>query len=257
MAEPTYIKPSELDPLPPEQIDGATIAPVVKDGKTWKVDLSFVKTAADNANDKASLANTAAGNADTSANNADTAASNADTKAGLADTAATAANNAAGAATTAAGSANTAATAANDAATAANSATSAANTAAGNADAKTAELEAMRQLLEASWIRPTAMELDYPRTITLRNPVQKQIAVTLTPAGNYKNMLFIDDDNVIKVLPDGSILIRQTGNSKVHVIPTDNSSLYKTIDITVVEPGIRNITATSMRLTGSGAIRLT
>ena len=133
MAEYTYIKPSELDLLPPEQIDGSTLGPVVKDGKTWRVDLSFVKTAADNANDKAALANTAADNADTSANNADAAASNADTKAGLADTAATAANNAANAATTAAGSANTAATAANDAATAANSAASAANTAAGNA----------------------------------------------------------------------------------------------------------------------------
>lgn len=222
-----------------------------------QVPLDVVQNATNAANAAAGSANNAATAATFAAGTANTAAANADTKAGLADTAATAANNAASAATTAAGSANTAATAANDAATAANSAASAANTAAGNADAKTAELEAMRLLLEASWIRPTAMGLDYPRTITLRNTVQKKIAVTLTPSGNYKNMLFLDDDNAIKVLPEGVILVKKTGNSKVHVIPVDNTALYKTIDITVVEPVIRNATATSMRLTGSGAIRLT
>lgn len=153
--------------------------------------------------------------------------------------------------------ANAATANANTATTNANTATNNANTAAANAEDKTAELEAIKQLLAAQWIRPTAMEVDYPSQLTLRNKVLQAIAVSLTPDSNYTNVLYIADNNAVSVQPDGTIIVNQVGQTKVHIIPADNVQLYKTITINVIEPGMRLITSNRLRLTSGGTLRLT
>lgn len=230
--------------------EGFKVLGVNASNQSVKADLKTVGDAANAANSAATSANSAASTATTAAGTATTAASNADIKATLANNAATAANNAASTATTAAGTANTAAGTANDAATAANNAAS-------SVDDKISEMDALKTELEAEWLlKPTSMNLTYPRIINIRNVVSKKIEVDFVPV-NVNNVLFLGDENAISVIPDGSIILKKAGNSKVHVVPVNNTSLYKTIDITVVEPGIRNISATSMRFMGSGAIRLT
>ena len=44
--------------------------------------------------------------------------------------------------------------------------------------------------------------------------------------------------------------------SKVHVIPTENTALYQTIQINVEEPGMRFTSGRGIRFSGSGGIKL-
>ncbi|MEG2403102.1 MAG: hypothetical protein RSB34_09260, partial [Muribaculaceae bacterium] len=98
---------------------------------------------------------------------------------------------------------------------------------------------------------PTAIELDYQQNITFRNNVLKRIAYTLTPLKAYCNVLFLGDDNAVSVTPDGMLRTNKPGVSKIHVIPTDNVSLYQTVTITVVEPTLRKLSANSLCIMGT------
>jgi len=60
----------------------------------------------------------------------------------------------------------------------------------------------------------------------------------------------------VDVLPDGEIVPKAAGTSRVHVIPTDGTRFYKTIQVEAVAPRIR-IAGTAMRLDKHGNIRLT
>lgn len=247
--------------------------------KSVKVSLEFLKTAADKANDAATAANkaktaaetateaakTATKNANTATEAANTAAKNATDKATAADTAAKnantkadAADKAAGAATTAANTANSKAALADQKATAADNAANLAGETAEEARATIVRLEELEESLVGQYkMIPTSMNLDYPPRITFRNTVPRRITYELLPTNTGRNVLFLGDDNAVSVQPDGSLTVNRTGISKIHVIPTENTSIYRTIQITVAEPELRRVKSNSLRLMGNGSFRLT
>lgn len=247
--------------------------------KSVKVSLEFLKTAADKANDAATAANkaktaaetateaakTATKNANTATEAANTAAKNATDKATAADTAAQnantkadAADKAAGAATTAANTANSKAALADQKATAADNAANLAGETAEEARATIVRLEELEESLVGQYkMIPTGMNLDYPPRITFRNTVPRRITYELLPTNTGRNVLFLGDDNAVSVQPDGSLTVNRTGISKIHVIPTENTSIYRTIQITVAEPELRRVKSNSLRLMGNGSFRLT
>lgn len=247
--------------------------------KSVKVSLEFLKTAADKANDAATAANkaktaaetateaakTATKNANTATEAANTAAKNATDKATAADTAAKnantkadAADKAAGAATTAANTANSKAALADQKATAADNAANLAGETAEEARATIVRLEELEESLVGQYkMMPTGMNLDYPPRITFRNTVPRRITYELLPTNTGRNVLFLGDDNAVSVQPDGSLTVNRTGISKIHVIPTENTSIYRTIQITVAEPELRRVKSNSLRLMGNGSFRLT
>lgn len=247
--------------------------------KSVKVSLEFLKTAADKANDAATAANkaktaaetateaakTATKNANTATEAANTAAKNATDKATAADTAAKnantkadAADKAAGAATTAANTANSKAALADQKATAADNAANLAGETAEEARATIVRLEELEESFVGQYkMIPTGMNLDYPPRITFRNTVPRRITYELLPTNTGRNVLFLGDDNAVSVQPDGSLTVNRTGISKIHVIPTENTSIYRTIQITVAEPELRRVKSNSLRLMGNGSFRLT
>ena len=247
--------------------------------KSVKVSLEFLKTAADKANDAATAANkaktaaetateaakTATKNANTATEAANTAAKNATDKATAADTAAKnantkadAADKAAGAATTAANTANSKAALADQKATAADNAANLAGETAEEARATIVRLEELEESLVGQYkMIPTGMNLDYPPRITFRNTVPRRITYELLPTNTGRNVLFLGDDNAVSVQPDGSLTVNRTGISKIHVIPTENTSIYRTIQITVAEPELRRVKSNSLRLMGNGSFILT
>lgn len=247
--------------------------------KSVKVSLEFLKTAADKANDAATAANkaktaaetateaakTATKNANTATEAANTAAKNATDKATAADTAAKnantkadAADKAAGAATTAANTANSKAALADQKATAADNAANLAGETAEEARATIVRLEELEESLVGQYkMIPTGMNIDYPPRITFRNTVPRRITYELLPTNTGRNVLFLGDDNAVSVQPDGSLTVNRTGISKIHVIPTENTSIYRTIQITVAEPELRRVKSNSLRLMGNGSFRLT
>ena len=247
--------------------------------KSVKVSLEFLKTAADKANDAAAAANkaktaaetateaakTATKNANTATEAANTAAKNATDKAAEADTAAKnantkadAADKAAGTATAAANNANSKADLAGQKAAAADNAANLAGGTAEEARATIVRLEELEESLVGQYkMIPTGMNLDYPPRITFRNTVPRRITYELLPTNTGRNVLFLGDDNAVSVQPDGSLTINRTGISKIHVIPTENTSIYRTIQITVAEPELRRVKSNSLRLMGNGSFRLT
>lgn len=225
------IKKIKISKLPlAESLVGLYTIGVDALNKSVKVGLEFVKTAADRA---------------------DTSATNADKKA-------TAADSAAGAANTAANNANAKAELAENKAAAANSAATLADQKAAEANATIVRLEELEASLVGQYkMVPTGMTLSYTARVTRRNTVPGQIKYELLPTNTGRNVLFLGDDNAVAVQPNGSFMAQKAGISKIHVIPTENTTIYKTIQITVVEPGLRKIKSNSLRLMSNGNFRLT
>lgn len=192
----------------------------------------------------------------TDATNKAKAATEAATK--EAQTATNNANSATEAATKSASTANIAAQGAQEATNAANTATGNANNAAAAAiDAKEdcEEVIAAAAELEPLNLVPTAMTVEYPSRLLVGNMAENFIRATLAPASVKPNVLFLGDDKAVSVTPDGRITILAAGTSIIHVIPTCNVALYKTIQIKVSEPTVRLVTLSSIRLTANGNFR--
>lgn len=168
-------------------------------------------------------------------------------------------------ATDATSAANSAAQTADNAAQRAQAATTAANTATTNANNATAaaieakedceEVIAAAAELEPLNLVPTAMTVEYPSRLLVGNMAENFIRATLTPTSVKPNVLFLGDDKAVSVTPDGRITILAAGISIIHVIPTCNVALYKTIQIKVSEPTVRLVTLSSIRLTANGNFR--
>lgn len=168
-------------------------------------------------------------------------------------------------ATDAANSANSASQTANNAAKMAQNATSAANTATKDAEnAAAAAIDAKENCeeviaaageLEPLNLVPTAMTVEYPSNLLVGNMAENFIRATLAPASIKPNVLFLGDNKAVSVTPDGRITILASGVSIIHVIPTCNVALYKTIQIKVSKPTIRLVTLSSIRLTANGNFR--
>lgn len=235
------------------------------ENKSVKVSLEFVEDAADNANTKAGVAQTAADNANaatTAANNAKTAC---ETATGQANDAKTAANSAAELANTKAALANdkaeladskatlanTKAGLADDAATLANTKAGLADTAAERANTAAAAAEALLTNLI-----PSGLTVKAPSHITRGNLAELFVRAVLAPTGVRQNIIFIGDNRSVAVAPDGRLTVLGVGVTTIHVVPTLNTALAKSITVTVTEPALRLASATALRFTSSGAMRL-
>lgn len=240
--------------------------------KLQDVALDAVSGATKAANEAAVKANTSAGNADkatTAANNAAKSANDAAGTAGAATEAAKkatdAANGAASNATNAATKASSAADTANKEASSVNAAKSEALAAAARASSTAttaeAEIEKMKQLQEsisgAASLAPTRMELTYTKRITQRNPYVQRIVAKMFPSYSLQNVLFLGDDVAVSVDPAGVVTPLKNGTSRIHVIPTQATHLYKTINVTVQDPSIRLTGGGKIRVDSKGRIRLT
>lgn len=240
--------------------------------KLQDVALDAVSGATKAANEAAVKANTSAGNADkatTAANNAAKSANDAAGTAGAATEAAKkatdAANGAADNATNAATKASSAADTANKEASSVNAAKSEALAAAARASSTAttaeAEIEKMKQLQEsisgAASLAPTRMELTYTKRITQRNPYVQRIVAKMFPSYSLQNVLFLGDDVAVSVDPAGIVTPLKIGTSRIHVIPTQATHLYKTINVTVQAPSVRLTGGGKIRVDSKGRIRLT
>ena len=240
--------------------------------KLQDVALDAVSGATKAANEAAVKANTSAGNADkatTAANNAAKSANDAAGTAGAATEAAKkatdAANGAASNATNAATKASSAADTANKEASSVNAAKSEALAAAARASSTAttaeAEIEKMKQLQEsisgAASLAPTRMELTYTKRITQRNPYVQRIVAKMFPSYSLQNVLFLGDDVAVSVDPAGVVTPLKNGTSRIHVIPTQATHLYKTINVTVQAPSVRLTGGGTIRIDSKGRIRLT
>ena len=240
--------------------------------KLQDVALDAVSGATKAANEAAVKANTSAGNADkatTAANNAAKSANDAAGTAGAATEAAKkatdAANGAASNATNAATKASSAADTANKEASTVNAAKSEALAAAARASSTAttaeAEIEKMKQLQEsisgAASLAPTRMELTYTKRITQRNPYVQRIVAKMFPSYSLQNVLFLGDDVAVSVDPAGVVTPLKNGTSRIHVIPTQATHLYKTINVTVQDPSVRLTGGGKIRVDSKGRIRLT
>lgn len=240
--------------------------------KLQDVALDAVSGATKAANEAAVKANTSAGNADkatTAANNAAKSANDAAGTAGAATEAAKkateSANGAASNATNAATKASSAADTANKEASSVNAAKSEALAAAARASSTAttaeAEIEKMKQLQEsisgAASLAPTRMELTYTKRITQRNPYVQRIVAKMFPSYSLQNVLFLGDDVAVSVDPAGVVTPLKNGTSRIHVIPTQATHLYKTINVTVQAPSVRLTGGGKIRIDSKGRIRLT
>lgn len=208
-------------------------------------------TAKQNANAAASAANTAAGKATAAATSATSAASAANTAAGKANAAKQAADTATAAANTATGNANTATASATSAASAANAAAEEAIQATEAAEEATAStIAAVTKLI------PTGLEVSAPERITLGNTAENCVEATLSPSNTMPNIIFISDNNAVKIDQKGRIRVVGIGASEVQIIPTCNTALAKTIIINVTAATLRLKSRTQLRLTQSGGLLL-
>lgn len=240
--------------------------------KLQDVALDAVSGATKAANEAAAKANTSAGNADkatTAANNAAKSANDAAGTAGAATEAAKkatesangAASNAANAATKASSAADTANKEASSVNAAKSEALAAAARASSTATTAEAEIEKMKQLQEsisgAASLAPTRMELTYTKRITQRNPYVQRIVAKMFPSYSLQNVLFLGDDVAVSVDPAGVVTPLKIGTSRIHVIPTQATHLYKTINVTVQAPSVRLTGGGKIRIDSKGRIRLT
>lgn len=208
------------------------------------------------ATEAAGKATTAAGSANEAATKASDAADTALNSAGTADVATRNANNAADAATKAKKEADTATDAAKKATTDADKATEAANDAADYAT-ETANSTKNEVLNTLGILVPTALSVEAPARLTLGNLVKNRIVAVLQPSTAMQNIIYQSDNEAVKVSPDGKITVLRTGTSEVHIIPTCNTALFKTVQIQVTAPTLRMVnTSRQLRLTASGALRL-
>ena len=206
-------------------------------GKSVRVSLAYIKEKVDAAIQAANAANNAAKTANTAASNADSSRTKVEQvkqeTIKAKDEAILATNNAKTAtdnANKAAGTAGTAATAATE-----------------KVDKAIADLKEF-----INRMRPKSMSIRYPATITDGNVRLQRIEATLMPEGVQKNILYIaHNEEVIHVMPDGTIIPKGKGKCKVYVIPTENTSLYKSIEIEIATRGIRMHAPGKIRFLGN------
>lgn len=146
-----------------------------------------------------------------------------------------------------------------------NDATNSAKQAAAEAQAATAQSEQSRQKLEemaaqveaAASNIPTGLRVEAPEEITIGNMVTQRIAAKVKPDYAQQNVLYLSDGAACDVEPDGRIVAKRTGTSRVHVIPTAGVQYYQTKEICIVPPRVRTGADGGIRLDSDGNIRLT
>lgn len=134
-------------------------------------------------------------------------------------------------------------------------------------------IERLIQLLS-----PTSMTVEAPKSITITNPERQRIVAKVNGYGqampdtyflnaewkdvdyissfrNLANVIFQSDNRAVFVMTDGTIVPLAVGRSLVNIVPTRNTDLAQTVTIDVHEPYLSKVSASSLKLTGSGALR--
>ena len=259
------IKISEL-PLY-QSLKGLFVMGTDVNNRSVKVNLEFIESETTKAVKDADTATAAAakavGLADEATKTANAAALRADTAQGQAAKAAsdaaqsalsakTQADDAAKAAQDAAEAAQAAKTAADEATTLTKAATEASEKA--TAAAKSATDKVLDTLGK---IVPTGLSVESVPRLTLGNVNPVYLKAVLSPDTALKNLIYISDNRAVEVGLDGRISILNKGVSRVHIIPTCNTALARTVLIEVGEPTLRLVTTRrQMRFTQSGALRM-
>ena len=109
----------------------------------------------------------------------------------------------------------------------------------------------------AGRVIPLVMNLDAPKRITLGNPIGQRIKATLLPSFALQNVLYLGDAKAVDVDPDGGLSPLHLGSSRIHVIPTENTALHKTINVEVVAPSTICAAVDQLLFTGAGTMILT
>lgn len=127
-------------------------------------------------------------------------------------------------------------------------------------------------------LSPTSMTVEAPKSITITNPERQRIVVKVNGYGqampdtyfldaewkdvdyissfrNLANVIFQSDNRAVFVMTDGTIVPLAVGRSLVNIVPTRNTDLAQTVTIDVHEPYLSKVSASSLKLTGSGALR--
>lgn len=241
------IKISEL-PLY-QSLKGLFVMGTDVNNRSVKVNLEFIESETTKAVKDADTATAAAAKA---AGLADEATKTANAAARRADTAQAQAAQAAKAAQDAAEAAQAAKTAADEATTLTKAATEASEKA--TAAAKSATDKVLDTLGK---IVPTGLFVESVPRLTLGNVNPVYLKAVLSPYTALKNLIYISDNRAVEVGLDGRISILNKGVSRVHIIPTCNTALARTVLIEVGEPTLRLVTTRrQMRFTQSGALRM-
>lgn len=262
------IKISEL-PLC-QSLKGLFVMGTDVNNRSVKVNLEFIDTetskAVQDAETATAQAAKAAGLADEATKAATAAALKADTAQAQAVIATKNASDAAQSALSAKTQADTATKAAQEAAVAAQAAKTAADNATkltkaateASEKATTAAREATEKVLDTlGIIVPTDLTVESVPRLTLGNVQPVHVKAVLSPDMALKNLIYISDNKSVEVGLDGRISILNKGVSRVHVIPTCNTALARTILIEVGDPTLRLVTTRrQMRFTQSGALRM-
>ena len=259
------IKISEL-PLY-QSLKGLFVMGTDVNNRSVKVNLEFIESettkAVKDADTATAAAAKAAGLADEATKTANAAALRADTAQAQAAKAAsdaaqsalnakTQADEATKAAQDAAEAAQAAKTAADEATTLTKAATEASEKA--TAAAKSATDKVLDTLGK---IVPTGLFVESVPRLTLGNVNPVYLKAVLSPDTALKNLIYISDNRAVEVGLDGRISILNKGVSRVHIIPTCNTALARTVLIEVGEPTLRLVTTRrQMRFTQSGALRM-
>lgn len=107
---------------------------------------------------------------------------------------------------------------------------------------------------QSAQLLPLRLTLQYLARITYGNNAKQKITANLLPTYQIPNVLFLGDGNAVDVLPDGTVEVLKTGKSRVHIIPTTNTALYKTINIEVVEPSVALASLDSFLMVGDSIL---
>lgn len=237
--------------------------------RSVKVNLEFIESettkAVKDADTATAAAAKAAGLAEEATKTANAAALRADTAqvqaAQAAKTAADAAQSALSAKTQAdeaTKAAQNAAEAAQAAKTAVDEATALTKAATEASEKATAAKSATDKVLDTlGKIVPTGLSVESVPRLTLGNINPVYLKAVLSPDTALKNLIYISDNRAVEVGLDGRISILNKGVSRVHIIPTCNTALARTVLIEVGEPTLRLVTTRrQMRFTQSGALRM-
>lgn len=262
------MKKKKISELPLYQsLKGLFVMGTDVNNRSVKVNLEFIESettkAVKDADTATAAAAKAAGLADEATKTANAAALRADTAQAQAAKAAsdaaqsalsakTQADDAAKAAQDAAEAAQAAKTAADEATTLTKAATEASEKA--TAAAKSATDKVLDTLGK---IVPTGLSVESVPRLTIGNVNPVYLKAVLSPDTALKNLIYISDNRAVEVGLDGRISILNKGVSRVHIIPTCNTALARTVLIEVGEPTLRLVTTRrQMRFTQSGALRM-
>ena len=255
------IKISEL-PLY-QSLKGLFVMGTDVNNRSVKVNLEFIESettkAVKDADTAPAAAAKSAGLADEATKTANAAALRADTAQAQAAKAAKAALNAKTQADEATKAAQDAAEAAQAAKTAADEATTLTKAATEASEKATAAAKsATDKVLDTlGKIVPTGLAVESVPRLTLGNVNPVYLKAVLSPDTALKNLIYISDNRAVEVGLDGRISILNKGVSRVHIIPTCNTALARTVLIEGGEPTLRLVTTRrQMRFTQSGALRM-